>query len=319
MKIWSIVTPENEVEIEVSKKTLLYKQHYEWKLLTEHINNYFNVRNSTVEIYEDGIPLNKKDWKCFFIPFDVNIQLSKITASSPLKEIQNNITEQLTFSPLYDELQELWEQIDGELEFINQKLKKWRIQSKLNPIDKKAISQFINFQPTLDNKLSPLEVKELLINIILEGNMDKKTLIIVELPELFSTEKELQKFNSIIDQAIDRGYQFMFISNHKLFGIGNYLFKNKIVHSAMLEQIKQKVCNEVPFYCSEKLFEEAKNLFLRLVDNSISEEDLLQLSGNDFGVIITIIHVIMYNLDIDPIQVPQGLEPNLKKFISNLQ
>lgn len=318
MKIWTIVTPKNDYEIEISKQTLLYKQNYEWNRLTRQIDNFFNIRSTSVEIFEDGVPINKKDWKCFFIPYDANIQLSKITASSPLKEIQNDLTEYLSHLPLYQELLEIWGQLVGELDFINRKLEKWNISANLNTIDKKTLSQFINFHPTSGGELSPIEVKTLIINIILENEMDKKTLIIVELPELFATEKELENFKLMVDQAINKGYQFLFISDNKSFGVGNYFFKNKIVNSALLEQIKQNVCNEVPFYCSEDLFEEAKNVFLRLVDNSIFEADLLHLGGNNFDAIITIIHVIMYNLDMEPFQVPHGIEPNLKKFISTL-
>lgn len=319
MNIWTIVTPEREFEIEVSKSTLLFNQHFEWKQLTNSINSYFNVRNSNVGVFEDGVPLNKSDWKCFFIPFDASIQLSKITASSPLKEIQYNLTEQLILSPLYDELLEIWEQLDGELDFVNQKFKKWQIQAKLNSIDEKMLSQFINFRSTSGRELKPLEIKELLINIIIENSLEKKTLIIVELPELFATEKELEKFNVLVNDAVNKGFQFMFISNRKSFGVRNFIYKEKIIHTARLEQIKEKICHEVPFYCPKELYDKAKEYLLQLVDNSISEDELLQLSGENFGSIITIIHVMMYNLDMEPIHIPQRLEPNLKKFISELQ
>lgn len=83
--------------------------------------------------------------------------------------------------------------------------------------------------------------------------------------------------------------------------------------------MKGKIRNEVPFYCTEKLYDEAVDVFFRLVDNSISDEVLLKLNDENRGSIITIIHVIMYNLDMEGIQVPQGLEPNLKRFISDLR
>lgn len=157
MRIWTIITPEKEYEIEISKRTLLYNYHYEWNQLTRIINNFFNARNSNVEIFEDGIPIIKKDWKCYFIPYDVNIQLSKVTASSPLKEVQNNITEQLVFSPLYQELVALWEQLNDELEFVNKKLKKWKIKANLNNINEKSLSQFINFLPIMNFRLLKLK------------------------------------------------------------------------------------------------------------------------------------------------------------------
>lgn len=318
MKIWSIVTPEKEYEIEVANSTLLYGQHLIWNQLIRHIDDFFNTRNSTVEIFEGSLPINKKDWQCFFIPYDVNVELSKVKSNSPLKDVQNAITEQLTHSPLFQELLDIWSELDGELEFINQRLKKWGIKGNLNVINEKDLANFVSFNPVYGSNLSPLDVKKLLLNIVLEKSMDKKTLIIVELPELFASEQELRKFKVMVDKAIAKGYQFLFVSNDKKIGVGNFFYKEKIINSAFLEQIKRKVSNEVPFYCSESLYEQAKKIFLRLVDNSISEEEIIPLSGANYGMIVTIIHVMMYNLNIETNQVPQGLEPNLKKFISDL-
>ncbi|MGM8216806.1 hypothetical protein ACLIA0_14815 [Bacillaceae bacterium W0354] len=318
MKIWSIVTPEKEYEIEVADSTLLYGQHLFWNQLIRHVDDFFNNRNSQVEIFEGSLPINNKDWRCFFIPYDANVQLSKIKSNSPLKDVQNAITEQLTHSPLFQELLDIWSELDGEFEFINQRLRKWGIQGNLSAINEKDLANFVSFNPVYGSNLSPLDVKKLLLNIVLEKPMDKKTLIIVELPELFASEKELWEFKDMVDKAIAIGYQFLFVSQNKNYGIGNFYYKKRIINSALFEEMKRKVCNEVPFYCSESLYEQAKKIFLRLVDNSISEEEILKLSGANYGMIVTIIHVMMYNLNMETIQVPQGLEPNLKKFISDL-
>lgn len=318
MNIWSIISPLEEINIEVSNITLLYKQHYKWHQLIRSVNSYFNIRGSNIEIFEDGVPINKRDWKCFFIPFDANLHLSKITASSPLKEIQNDITEQLTYSPMYQELLEIWENLNDDLDLLNNKLEKWGIKAKLKTINENELSQFITFNPLTNNELSPIEAKTLLLNIILNNVLDKKTLVIIELPELFASDDELNKFTHLIKQAVNIGYKFLIISEKRNFGAENHFYQNKIVNSAKLEQIKQKVCNEVPFYCSDQLYERAKNYFFQLVDNSVSEDELFKFNDVDLSSIITIIHVIMYNLNMGPIQVPQGIEPNLKKFITTL-
>lgn len=132
-------------------------------------------------------------------------------------------------------------------------------------------------------------------------------------------KKETENFKNLIDGAVQKGYRFLFISDLENFGVANYMYKDKIVNNVLLEQVKQKVCNEVPFYCPDDLFEKARTIFFKLVDNSISEADILHLSGKQFGAIITILHVMMYILNMEPIQVPQGIEPNLKKFIASLE
>lgn len=318
MKIWSIVTADNELEIEVSNCTLLYNQQMVWNRLIRQVDEFFNSRNSSIEMFEGGLPINKKDWNCFFIPFDAEVQLSKITANSPLKDIQSDIINQLMYSPVFQELTEVWEQLADELGFTNQQLGKWGIRARLHPFTDKAISNHVSFDP-LENNLSPIEVKTLLLNLILERSMEKKTLIIIELPELFASESELQELKVTVDKAAAKGYKFLFVSRDKRFGVTNYYFKGKVIHTALLEQIKSKVRNEVPFYCSEDQYEQAKEILLNLVDNSNSEEEIGRLVSENRGVIVTIIYVIMYNLDIEVIQVPQGIEPNLHKFISDLR
>ncbi len=319
MKIWTIVTPENEWEIEVADCTLLYGQQLIWNRLIRQVDDFFNSRNSPIKIFEGSVPINKKDWNCFFIPFDADVHLSKITANSPLKKVQYEITEQLTYSPLYQELIEIWDLLDEEFELINQRLRKWGVEAKLNHINEKTLSNQVFFKSITGNNLSPIEVKTLLLNIILEKPLEKKTLVIVELPELFADDVQLQNFYKLVEKAIAHGYKFLLVSERESFGSKNYFYKERIIHSALLEQMKSKIRNEVPFYCTEKLYDQAVDVFFNLVDNSISEADLLNLEISNWGEIITIIQVIMYNLDMKGIQVPQGLEPNLKRFISDLR
>lgn len=318
MKIWNIVTPEKEYEIEVGNCTILYGQQLVWNRLIRQVDDFFNTRNSQIEIFEGSLPINKRDWRCFFIPYDAEVQLSKITANSPLKDVQTDVVDQLKHSPLFQELLEIWADLDGELQFINKRLKNWGIHTSLSVFDEKTLASHVIFNPMDEETLSPIQLKMLLLNIILEKPIDKKTLIIIELPELFASNQELQKLNIIVDKAIAKGYQFLFVSKHMNFGVSNFYYKERIINSALLEQIKRKVCNEVPFYCSENLYDKAKEIFLTIVDNSISEGDILHPSIENYGMIVTIIHVMMYNLDMEVPQVPQGLEPNLKRFIRDL-
>lgn len=319
MNVWTIIDKNSEVEIEVSKKTLLYGQHYKWTLLTRQIDRFFNDRNSNVEILNDGIPLNKKDWKCYYIPLDINIELEKITARSPLKEVQNDVVNQIGSSPLYHELLELWYELGEELQFINQKFKKWGIRANLTSLTNRELEKFINFSPTNHTPLSPIDFKTLMLNMIFEKELTKKTLIIIELPELLAEDSKLEKFKKKIEKAITLGYKFIFVSQEKDLGNAkNYLYNNKVVHEAILEKIKDKVCDQLPFHCSPELYNRAKEYFFKLVDNSEDKDILMEEIISESGAIFTILFVFMYNLGMEPIQAPQGLEPNLKRFIASL-
>src|SRR5699024_3353202 len=134
----------------------------QWYTLIRSINDYFNGKQSQVQLYEDGLPINKKDWQCFLIPFDAEVQLEKITAKSTMKEVQKGIKEQITYYIFYQKLQEVWEQFNEEFQLINKKLEGWGLSSFLRPFEEKDISNFIQFQSADNRLLSPLTFKKLL-------------------------------------------------------------------------------------------------------------------------------------------------------------
>jgi|SRR5690625_4689815 len=315
MRIWNIINDDLDCNIEISDKATLYDQRFSWYLLIRAINDFFNNRNSNTKVFEDEQPINKNDWQCIFIPFDAEVQLNKITTKSPLKDIQLSASNQLTYSPIFGELQEVWGQLDSDLEIINQKLKRWGLTTSLKSLSEKDLSNFISFHSLTEN-LSPLDIKQLLLNIFLDKSFDKKILFLVELPEIYATERELIQFNNLVEKAIIKGCKFIFVSNKK-YGCVNYSYKNKIINDTLLEQMKFKVKKELPFYCSDSLYKKAKDILLLIVDNSINIDNLAESIPNNFGAIVTIIHVIMYNLGIGSLHEIQGLEPNLKKFISH--
>lgn len=316
MKIWNIKNHKEEHEIEIGDITILNGQHIQWHNLIHSIDGYFNVKQSEVQLYEDNLPVNKKDWNCFMIPFDAAVQLNKITAKSPLKDVQSNISEQIAYSAFFQELQEIWEQLNDELQLINKQMKSWGLTSTLKPFEEKDINNFVKFHASDNSSLSPIEIKNLLLNLILKKPFDKKTLIIIELPELYATKDELINLHHIMDKAIEKGYRFLIVSQEIEQGIQNYYYKDKIINTALLGKMKSKVQKETPFHCSDELYNDATNTFIQLVDNSITEEKLLKQNKNN-GSIVTIIHIIMYNLNIESFYDIHGLEPNLMKFITD--
>lgn len=316
MKIWNVKDQSAEHEIEMGEITVLNGQHIQWHNLIRSIDNYFNTRQSQIQLYEDNLPVNKKDWQCFMIPFDAEVQLNKITAKSPLKEVQSNISEQIAYSGFFQELQEVWDQLNDELQLINKQMASWGLTSILRPFEEKDINDFIKFHATDNSSLSPIAIKILLLNLILKRPFDKKTLIIIELPDLYANKEELTVLHQLMEKAIQKGYQFLIVSHEINQGVLNYYYEGTIINDVLLEKMKSKVQQEVPFHCSDELYEKAKNTFIQLVDNSISKESLMKQNKNN-GPIITIIHIIMYNLNIGSLHSVVGLESNLMKFIAD--
>lgn len=316
MKLWNIISDRFDYEIEVDNRTTLSGQYLAWHRLIHAIDDFFNNKHSSVKIFEDGQPINKNDWQCFYIPFDARVQLDKITAKSPLKDLQSTAAEQLTYSPFFQELQDVWEQLDDDLQLLNQQLKHWGIASTLMPMSEKKMLDFISFRE-VNTGLSPIEMKKLLLRILLKKPFDKKTLVIVELPEIYASDSELNDFTLLTNQAVMKGYKFLFVTQKLHLGSVNYYCKERIINHALLEQMKYKVINELPFHCSEKMYGQAKEIFLDCVDNFNFVDRIKDLSPNNFELLVTIIHAILYNLNIGSNLDIQGLEPNLKKFMTD--
>src|SRR5699024_11688053 len=98
--------------------------------------------------------------------------------------------EQIAYSAFFQELQEVWEQLNDELQLINKQMKSWGLTSTLKPFEEKDINNFVKFHASDNSSLSPIEIKKLLLNLILKKPFDKKTLIIIELPELYARSEE---------------------------------------------------------------------------------------------------------------------------------
>lgn len=314
MRIWNIECESMNSSIEMDSITVLKKQDITWYHLIREIDNFFNDKSSDVKIYEDTQLLNKKDWLCYFIPFDAQVQLDKITSKSPLKDVQNFASEQLTYSPFFKEIQDIWEQLNDELQLVNQNLKKLGITASLKEFETKNINNFLTFQ-SFNKKMTPIEYKQLLLNIALNSEMDKKTLLIIELPELYTTDSQLETFHQIIKGAVKKGYTFLLVTNEIFWGSTNFAYQDIIINNAVLDQMKFKIMKELPFYCSEEMYEEAKVYLFQAVDNSISIAEIRERTGKNYGAVVTIINVLMYNLNVEFMHDLVGIEPNLKKFI----
>lgn len=314
MRIWNIDDESSSNSIEMDSITVLKKQDISWYHLVRKVDNFFNDKTSDIKIYEDTQLINKKDWLCYFIPFDAQVQLDKITSKSPLKDIQNYASEQLTYSPFFQEIQDVWEQLNDELQLVNQSLKSIGITASLKEFETKNINNFLTFQ-SFSEEMTPVEYKQLLLNLALRSEMDKKILLIIELPELYTTSTELENFLQLINDAVKKGYTFLLVTNKNLDGSINYIYQNTIINNAVLDQMKFKIMKELPFYCSEEMYEEAKMFLFQAVDNSITFEEIKKRASENYGAIVTIINVLMYNINVELSHDLAGIEPNLKKFI----
>lgn len=316
MITWNILKEEVEYELEVGQITVLKGSNLLWYRLVRFVEDYFTNKNSEVLIYEGMHQLNKKEWECYFIPYNAHLQLDKLNSKSPLKPILDEICNDLTFTPAYHELLDIWNEILEEIHFNHQKIEKYGLTMYLEPFSHENLKSFLYFK-TIQRDMTPIDYKALLLRLSAERKLEKKRLIIVELPELYAESAQYRKFIEEVNEYSKMGITFILVTQNSISGNCNFSIHGKIVNHARLEMIKRKVQNELPFVCDDKLYNEARQFLLDAVDNfNISGDGVLQ-PGTSSEAILVIIYSMIRHLNIGLTLDITGISPNLEKFIKS--
>lgn len=315
MILWNVKQEENEFNIEVGNITLLMGQHLLWYELVRKIDEFFNSRGTSVQIEEDAMPLVKKDWDCYFIPYDTKLQMDKITTRSPLNDLINECADRIVQSPAYMNFTDAWKDLQDEMFFVNEFLMRYEIRASIDEFSESTLKKFILLSG-MKEFLSPVEYKSLQLQLIYEKGIDKKTLIILEMPEIFANEDELEKLNNLICRMEKKGYKFIIVTNSTIFeGNKNYLVNHAIVNNAFLEVKRRDILANAPFGVEEEQFEQAKEEVFKLVDNC-PFNGLLSYKKTEHATPVQVLTAMIANeLDIALTLDTKGFPPNIKKFI----
>lgn len=317
MKLWEIEIDNELITIDIDNITILKGFHRKWFNLARAINEYFNNKFTEVKIYEDSQLINKKDWECTIIPFDTALHLDKITSKSPLQTILNQIVNYLTISPQYQSIIEEWELLKEEEKIINETLvNKYNLQFELKQFEEQFLKEFILLKG-INKNLTPIDMKILFLKLLLDKEVSKKQLIIIEMLELYASNNELKEVYTLIKQLQKRGYNFIIITNETLmYGCNNYLSNDQIINKARIELLKNKVISLAPVPLDENDFEKGKNLIIEAVDNCLNLTEIFNfkkvIHKKEMVVIYLILNLIGINVDIDITEFP----PNLRHYFS---
>lgn len=314
MIMWHIEVEGEEWEIEVGPVTILKNHHNFWFKLVRLIDDFFTNKSSEVQVYEDTQPLHKKDWECLFLPFDAHLQLDKVTAKSPLKSVLDEVCEELSLSPAFHELLEVWDELKEELQFVNRNLEKYNLSVNISSFEQDDLKSYLSFQ-SLHSMMTPIEYKKLLLRLFTDKVIEKKRLVIIELPELYANKDDFIELMSLINDLALKGIRFIIVTGERIEGNSNFVFQEKIINEACIEMRKRRILSELPFVCDDEIFEEAKRILLQAVDNSfIFEEKELLLTNNDEAIVV-ILFVLIQQLNIAISLDTSGLPMNLNQFI----
>ncbi|MEQ6389165.1 hypothetical protein RZN22_07525 [Bacillaceae bacterium S4-13-58] len=316
--MWNIEDGECSWKIEVGSLTILKKSHPNWFTLVRKIDDFFNNKNSKVQIYEDNQLINKKDWECLFIPFDSNLQLDKITAKSPLKPILESSIDDLIMTPAYQEFQNIWTELSEELMFIRKKLEQYDLEIEMVPFEPTYFKNYLVLN-SLNKVMTPLHYKQILLKIFAKSTIDKNKLLVIELPELFSTTREFQEFETIINELIKKGMKFILVTTRDIPAANtNYLVGDIIINNARFEVIRNKCLSEIPFNSNNDEYNIAKHGIVGLVDNSNDDTDFVEISTHFDHRIKALIYSMLKNLNIETNLDITGMTPNLARFLEDI-
>jgi hypothetical protein len=311
---WSIKVDNKEFVIETGAVTILKSARWEWFTLIRHIHDFFDSKNSPVEIFEDTQPLYKKDWECLFIPFDAEIELTKMTSKSPLKPLADELIGKLTSSPLFYNLTTLWDELAEELDVLSNNLGEYGLKATFFPLTEDDLKKYLVFQP-IKEQMAPFDFKMMLLKLFANKFIDKKRLVILELPELYCNEANIKSLHSVIRKYADKGIKFILVTDINVEGNKNFMIHDKIINQASFETIKRKIINALPFACDDELYVKAVNYTMEAVDNSMNVYHIIEKSFEVSEALAILIYTMFKELGIQISLDKSRFSNNIQSFL----
>lgn len=316
MNVWNIQYDDQEFQLSISNCTILFNSSPDWYEIIRKISDYFNSRVNDIFIAEGDLVITKKDWHCYFIPFDSDLNMDKINSKSPLINILNDTVNYLDRSPVYAALQEVWGELQEEMFFVNESFMKYDVRANIKDIKSENIGKFVQLEST-QRQFGPSECKLLHLRLINDMPIGKKTLVIIELPELYSNTDNIKEMLALIRDMLKKGIKFIIVTGERKFpGIKNYILEEVIINEYKVESLRERVINEVPFLVEREDFTRAKELFLMDVDNLVNGNDRSDFKSIDIRIRV-LIFMLFKRLELKGNIELTGLPVNIERFIYN--
>ncbi|MFS0614232.1 hypothetical protein [Lederbergia ruris] len=315
MNIWNLKHGDKEFNLDIGDSTILVDQSVIWYELVRLIDDYFNNRHTEVQLEEGTTAIQKKDWNCYLIPYDAHLQMDKVTAKSPLNTIINACVEKLSMSPIFFELKDVWSELQEEVYFVNESLSQYDVVATVEDIEEKDLKSFISLR-SKKSIMTPIEYKLLLLRLINEKSMSKRTLIILEMPELFADKENMENLVKTVNEMVNKGVRFIIVtSNTSMNGRKNYCIENQIFNEVSIELVKRKVLMDAPFGLEETDFDETKKKIFESVDNSLEKGNFRgnYIQNPDLHRVLK--YMVFRNLNISQPIDTDGLPENIVEFI----
>lgn len=202
------------------------------------------------------------------------------------------------------------------MEIVNQKVIKYDLSLQLETFEIDNLKPLLTFS-TIKEIMTPIEYKILLMKLFADKSLDKKKLIIIELPELFANPIKISEFTEMVNEFVKKGIRFIIITQENISKNENFVINQQIINRAKMEHLKFKVVNELPFVCKDRVYDEAIQELIKAVDNFNKNFQKPTLTQTNNEAIQIIQFVILKHLNIKVDLEFTRISPNLAEYIKS--
>ncbi|SDQ46630.1 hypothetical protein LHA31_04035 [Carnobacterium viridans] len=315
MKEWHIQETTQTSTILIDDVTILKGNQLLWQQLIDSFQNYFSHKGTALKIYQDQTLLPRNDFE--FIIFSPNKHFDSAALDKVVAQLKKTFLNQLEFSPFYKGLVDSWDELVDEVDFLNQQNSSKIISFKLEPFDKKWISNELTFSKNNYLKLSNFDKLIFQLNLLESDLASKQRIICIISPENFLLSYELEKLDSYLSE-IKNGIKYLVITEQHFNGSINVLYKGTIRNVLDCYKVKEKLASGLPFSWSDEQFLAACNWYMKLVDNYQTKTVLLNLKTVDNLEAFTYLYSLFILTDTTLIVDLTGIPLNLASYFDNI-
>ncbi|WP_099222173.1 hypothetical protein [Listeria costaricensis] len=301
MREWTIQTKSRKFVLAVDKVTQLYGELQDWREIIDALEAFFSRKSPDIVIFEGNQVMVQQDYEFYYI--DRNFDLKKL-----LKGREERFLDELMLSPIYRDFVESWEMLQEEVSFLGKEKYQELLQLiDLRNFEKNDLRRFLQFKH---------EQTDMIRQLVLQGDIHKKQIFVLDIANKWMNEVELSKF---ILETQKRGILVFLVGKVEIEGtISNVFYQQSIINRIKMENVYEKVQENIPVYYQEEDWETAKNWSIRAVDNFGDEGVILTLFSVDNLAVFLLVYFIFIFCEW-PLTVDfQGVSVDMRKYIDSI-
>ncbi|GAA0353252.1 hypothetical protein GCM10008932_02860 [Alkalibacterium iburiense] len=307
MKEWIIKNEHSSFSILIDQVTILKGNIKDWEDEIKLLKDSFSAGNTLIQ--ENNQRVVSQDYNLSVLSYTPLYESNSYNVSKG--KLDDLFFSFLELSPIYKQFVEIWEELQEEVLFLNEEINipmEFELKNYSKEVVKKKLVTISQFASSLD--VIKNEIK--LINF---SNRSKLNLFLIINPENYLTQFEFVKLLTFLYSLPS---QFIIVTNQMTEKVVNIKYHNQIINDLVLDAQKSKMLNLLPFLFTESLYEDARNLYKNIVDNSKGKTVFLSYSDVDNLEVFIYIFLLLYLTDIPFRLETKGISDQYQSYIESI-